>query len=175
MKSRILRKLLAAFLALTVPMVALPAIAAAETTTTTASPTQNSEAVVRLEPELRTALNDIIAEEASIARTIAADYPEVVAVRVTEEEVVPLDAERSEIQIRSGWGEAWNATKYTAAISAVLVPGTATFWAVSALGGVGKVVQIIQQAKTVAAALAALGGTAGQILGIAAVQEHCFS
>lgn len=174
MTPRISAKVLATSLALAIPMIAMPAVASAETTTTTAAPTQISETVVQLEPELRTALNDAIAEEVS-ARTAATDTPEVVAVRISEEEAVPLDAEGNEIQARFGWGDAWNATKCTAAVAAALVPGTAAFRAVRALGGVGKVVQIIRQAKTFDAALAALGGTAGQILGIAAVQEYCFS
>ncbi|AEK36733.1 hypothetical protein ACTXKQ_15025 [Corynebacterium variabile] len=175
MTPRISAKVLATSLALAIPMIAMPAVASAETTTTTAAPTQISETVVQLEPELRTALNDAIAEEEVSARTAATDTPEVVAVRISEEEAVPLDAEGNEIQARFGWGDAWNATKCTAAVAAALVPGTAAFRAVRALGGVGKVVQIIRQAKTFDAALAALGGTAGQILGIAAVQEYCFS
>lgn len=69
----------------------------------------------------------------------------------------------------------WDATKCTAAIAAVAVPGAQAYRAIRALGGVRETVRLLAGASTVDDWLAIGGGTAVEILGIAGVEEYCFN
>ncbi|ELK45400.1 MULTISPECIES: hypothetical protein [Bacillaceae] len=80
----------------------------------------------------------------------------------------------SEVVSLGFWGGVWDATKCTASIAVVFVPGAKAYRAIKALGGVKNTVKLLAGASNVDDWLTIGGGAAAEILGIAGVKRYCF-
>ncbi|WP_297006169.1 hypothetical protein [uncultured Corynebacterium sp.] len=161
-----------ALIAVAVPAIALSVGATQAVAAPAPTPQeQQSTTIVELTAEDIAAANDLAAERGEPA------LPEnITSVQVDGEgNFTALDKNGDPVLMSRGfWGSAWKVTKCVAHLTLVILPGTAAFRAVKALGGITATARLLVGAGSWAEFRAVAGGAASEIIGISGIQENCF-